>query len=128
MGEYEHKVKEIYNIPSIDNTIQEKFSVAFEGLQPKAYEDVAQTSRIYTPFLQQRNPHFYKKFPFEDCYGYLLPSNLGNGYGQQGVKDDIIRDALRVEDFIENIKKILTQVNEALQKSHEKNKTRHDEH
>jgi len=53
--------------------------------------------------------HFYNRavhtstgnYPFENCFGYLSPSPLDIAYGKQGgVREDLIGDALRAENFI----------------------------
>jgi hypothetical protein len=42
------------------------------------------------------------KSPFETCFGYLPPSPLDVVYGQQGgVREDLTRDALKEEKFVE---------------------------
>jgi hypothetical protein len=50
------------------------------------------------------------KSPFENCFGYFLPSPLDVVYGQQGVREDTMGEALKVEKFVENIRKIYLQV------------------
>jgi len=63
------------------------------------------------------------------CFGYLPPSPLDIAYGQdRGVREDLTGDASRVENFVQKNKQIHIQVQETLQKSHEKYKARHDQH
>ena len=57
------------------------------------------------------------KSPFETFLGYLQPSPLDVVYGQQGVREDIIGEALKVEKSVENIRQIHLQVKETLKKS-----------
>jgi hypothetical protein len=69
------------------------------------------------------------KSPFETCFEYLSPSTLDVVYGRQGgVREDLTRDALRAEKFVEKIRQINLQVQEMLKKSQEKYKARHDQH
>jgi hypothetical protein len=45
------------------------------------------------------------KSPFETCFGYFSPSPLNVLYGQQGgVREDLTKDALKVEKIIEKIR------------------------
>lgn len=46
------------------------------------------------------------KSPYKTCFGYLLPSPLDVVYGKQGVREDIKEEVLKVEKFVENIRKI----------------------
>jgi hypothetical protein len=69
------------------------------------------------------------KSPFETFFGYFPPSPLDVVYGQQGgEREDITGEALRVEKFVGNIRKIHLQVQEMLKKSQEKYKAKHDQH
>jgi hypothetical protein len=62
---------------------------------------------IYTQHSYNRAVHPYTdKSPFETCFGYFPPSPLDVVYGQQGVREDLTRDALKVEKFVEKIKQI----------------------
>jgi hypothetical protein len=59
---------------------------------------------------------------------YLPPSPLNVSHGQQGgVKEDIMREALRVDKFIEKLRQIHLQAHEMLNKSQENYKARHDQ-
>jgi len=66
MGQYRHKVREIYNIPSKVRSGQWDFGVSSEGIQAEASEDMGWKYGIYTTLLQQRSPHFYRKVPIWD--------------------------------------------------------------
>ena len=69
-----------------------------------------------------------RKSPFETCFGYFPPLPMDIVYGQQGVREDLARDDLRVENFIEKIMPIHLEVQETLHKSHEKYNSRYDQH
>lgn len=55
MGEYGHKIEDVYNAPSIDRwearSNQQDFGATFEGLQLEASQDMGQKYGIYTTFL-----------------------------------------------------------------------------
>jgi hypothetical protein len=58
------------------------------------------------------------KSPFEYLFGYFPPSPLDIVYGQQGgEREDITREVLKEEKFVENIRHICLQVKEILNKS-----------
>ena len=60
------------------------------------------------------------KSPFDTCFGYFPPTPLDISYGQQGgVREDLTRDALMAENFIEKIGQIHLQVQETLQNTAE---------
>jgi hypothetical protein len=84
---------------------------------------------IYIQHCYNKAIHSTGMSPFETCLGYFPPSPLYFVYGQQGgVREDITRDVLKVEKFVEKIKKIHLQVHEILNTSQEKYKARHDQH
>jgi hypothetical protein len=69
------------------------------------------------------------KSHFETFFGYFSPSPLDVVYVQQGgVREDIIGEYLKVEKFIEKIRKIHFQVQDTLKKSQERYKECHDQH
>jgi hypothetical protein len=70
-----------------------------------------------------------RKSPFETCFGYFPPPPFDVVYGQHGgMREDLTRDALRVEKLVEKIKQIHLQVQEMLKMSQEKYKAKHDQH
>jgi hypothetical protein len=61
---------------------------------------------IYTQHYCSRVVHTYTgKSPSETFFGYFPPSPLDVIYGHQGgVREDITREVLKVEKFVENIR------------------------
>jgi hypothetical protein len=61
---------------------------------------------IYIQHSYNREVHTsIGKSPFETCFGYLTALPLDVVYGKQGgVKEDIMREALREEKFIEKLR------------------------
>jgi hypothetical protein len=68
------------------------------------------------------------KSPFETCFRYFPPSPLDVVYGQQGVRENVKGEALKMEKFVEKIRQIHLQVQWTMKKSQEKYKARHDQH
>jgi hypothetical protein len=50
------------------------------------------------------------KSPFETYFGHLSPFPLDVVYGHQGVREDITREALKDDKYVEKIMKIHLQV------------------
>jgi hypothetical protein len=51
------------------------------------------------------------KSPFETFFGYFSPSPLDVAYGiQRGVREDITKESLKIENFVEKIRQIHFQV------------------
>jgi len=48
--------------------------------------------------------------PFETCFGNFPPSCLDVVYGKEGVREDITRETLKVDKFVEKISKIHFQI------------------
>ena len=69
---------------------------------------------VYIHYFYNREIHISTgNGPFEKCFRYLWPSPLDIAYGQQGgVKEYLIGDHLRAENFRENIMYIHLQVKE----------------
>jgi hypothetical protein len=61
---------------------------------------------IYIQHSYKKEVHYYtSKSPFETFLGYFPPSPLDIVYGQQGgVREDLTRDALKVEKNVEKIR------------------------
>ena len=65
------------------------------------------TSYIYTILIKKVVHTSTRKSPFETCFGYFPQSPLDIEYGQHvGVREDFMRDGLKEEKNVENIKKI----------------------
>ena len=84
MGEYGNKIKEVYNIPSInrwENNNQHEFGTTFDGLLLEEYENLGWKYGFYATSYNRAVHTSTGKSPFETCFGYFPPSPLDVVYG-----------------------------------------------
>jgi len=74
---------------------------------PNTWDD----NLVYIQHYYNLMNHTYTRMsPFEICFGHFIPSLLDISYGKQGVKEDIIGDALRAKKIMYKIRQINLQV------------------
>jgi hypothetical protein len=82
---------------------QQDIGSAFDGLQSEASKNMDE-NLIYIQHSHNKAAHTSTgNSPFETCFAYLLPLPLDVVDGHQGVREDVIGEALKAEKFVEKI-------------------------